>query len=118
MNTNTATATKVPAGRYAVTGKTGEVRFYRVTTPTQGKWKGFTFISRLIATGGMDYEEVRIPSRGHRDALLAWIGRDPAQYSAAYGHAMGRCGVCSRVLSDQESLAKGIGPICAANQGW
>jgi hypothetical protein len=110
--------TQVPAGRYAVTGKTGEVRFYSVNAPTKGKWAGYVFISRLIAQGEMDYAEVKIPNPQHRQALLAWIARDPAQFSAAYGHAMGRCGVCSRVLSDSESLARGIGPICAGKMGW
>lgn len=107
-----------PAGRYAVTGKTGEVRFYRVNVPTTGRWAGFRFISRLIATGGFDYQEVPIADKAHRVAVLNWIGRDPEKFSTAYGHLTGRCGVCNRVLSDDDSLAAGIGPVCASNAGW
>lgn len=30
-----------------------------------------------------------------------------------YGHATGECGVCGRLLTDPESVAAGIGPVCA-----
>lgn len=34
------------------------------------------------------------------------------------GRELGHCGVCGRTLTDEESRARGIGPICAENNGW
>lgn len=112
------TIQSIPAGYYAITGKAGEVRQYRVTVGKAGKWKGFRFIVRLIATGGHDFLETKIADRDHRDALLTYIGHHAAECSAAYGHLTNRCGLCNRVLSDTESIEKGIGPICAGKVGW
>lgn len=36
---------------------------------------------------------------------------------AAYGRHLGRCGVCSRHLTDEASRAAGIGPVCASRIG-
>jgi hypothetical protein len=30
-----------------------------------------------------------------------------------YGMLIGKCGVCGRTLTDEESRANGIGPVCA-----
>ncbi len=46
-------------------------------------------------------------------ALLA-IEADPEGEAARHGRASGRCSVCSRDLTDPESIERGIGPICAA----
>jgi hypothetical protein len=34
------------------------------------------------------------------------------EQAAAYGHKTGRCMICGRELSNEESLKIGIGPIC------
>ena len=112
------TIQSIPAGYYAITGKRGEIRLYRVSVGTSGHWKGFRFIVRLIADGGHTYLETKIADRDHRDALLTYIGNHAAECSAAYGHLTTRCGLCNRVLSDTESIARGIGPICAGKVGW
>lgn len=112
------TIQSIPAGYYAITGKEGEVRQYRVTVGKAGKWAGFRFIVRLIATGGASHEEVKIGDRAHRDAVLTYIGNHAPECSAAYGFLTKHCGLCNRALSDTESLARGIGPICAGKAGW
>jgi hypothetical protein len=38
---------------------------------------------------------------------------DPENAAIAYGKTFGICSVCSRELSDPDSVARGIGPICA-----
>lgn len=38
--------------------------------------------------------------------------------ASAFGHLYGRCMVCSRKLTDEESIEAGIGPVCASRQGW
>ncbi len=46
------------------------------------------------------------------DALRAILA-DPMGALAAYGHLTSTCGVCGRPLEDADSVARGIGPICA-----
>jgi hypothetical protein len=48
---------------------------------------------------------------------LAALAADPTGELTAYGFASGRCGCCTRPLSDPISVAMGIGPICAARFG-
>lgn len=54
----------------------------------------------------------RITAQELRDALLQ-IEADPEAAAVLHGKASGRCAVCSRDLTDPESIARGIGPICA-----
>ena len=46
------------------------------------------------------------------------ICRDPMAYAIAHGRETGSCAICSRTLSDPDSIARGIGPICARTFGW
>lgn len=55
---------------------------------------------------------LHLPLRTIVEGLQAF-GRDPRGHMMRYGHATGVCGVCGRGLSDPESVALGIGPICA-----
>ena len=43
---------------------------------------------------------------------------DPMAYAEAYGKQTGHCCICSRELTDPQSVARGIGPICASKFGW
>ena len=44
--------------------------------------------------------------------------QDPKGAAEAFGKKFGRCSICSRTLTDPESIEKGIGPICASRFGW
>jgi hypothetical protein len=44
--------------------------------------------------------------------------QDPAKAAVAFGKAWGICTVCGRTLTDDQSIARGIGPICAEKYGW
>jgi uncharacterized protein DUF6011 len=44
---------------------------------------------------------------------LAAIEKDPEAAAVLHGRASGRCSICNRDLTDPESIARGIGPICA-----
>lgn len=100
--------TTVPAGRYALTAG-GETAFYQVDRPTKGRWDGWTFVN-LIHAGG---DRIRQIKGGERGKVLARLSINPTSYSTQYGQHTGTCGVCSRLLSDPESVARGIGPVCA-----
>lgn len=43
---------------------------------------------------------------------------DPKGSAIAYGKMMGACSCCGRPLTDPESVAAGIGPICASKWGF
>ena len=46
------------------------------------------------------------------------VASDPAQAAIAYGKKFGACSICGRALTDADSIARGIGPICAENYGF
>lgn len=52
-----------------------------------------------------------------QDAVLACASQ-PKEALLAYAKAWKRCGICSRLLLNDESIARGIGPICASKFGW
>jgi hypothetical protein len=96
----------------------GEWRFFLVDKPSEGRWTGYTFIKRLIGGGDNgDYRKVDMPAAS-RDQALAAIDKDPKQAMLDFGLQSGSCGHCGRALSNAESLARGIGPICAGKMGW
>jgi hypothetical protein len=49
--------------------------------------------------------------------ILAAIA-DPAAAAIAYGQRTGTCSCCGRELTNAESRARGIGPICAEKYGF
>ena len=100
-------AAKVPAGYYAV-GADANARFYRVTTPTEGRWAGYTFIDRISGDN-----QIGIRNRDERLSILSMIKRaGVAESMARYGQLIGQCGKCHRQLTDEVSRRRGIGPDC------
>jgi hypothetical protein len=57
------------------------------------------------AQPGIDMAEVQV--------MLKVIDLDPKAAAAKHGVASGECSVCGRDLTDPESIALGIGPVCA-----
>lgn len=102
----------VAAGRYALTASDGTVVLYKVDRPGEGKFAGWTFVSRVRDNG----YETRLSKR-QAAPVLEEISRDPMDALVAYGRRTGECGVCGRKLSDPDSVEAGIGPICAAKVG-
>lgn len=107
-----ADAPDVPAGRYAII-QDGKVVFLQVDRPTEGKWAGKVFVK--IQHG----DDLTTMSRAAGYTMLGRIMElGPALCSAMYGRHIGKCGVCGRTLTNEESRAAGIGPKCAGNMGW
>lgn len=105
--------TNVPAGHYAVTGQDGTTDFYCVNRPTEGKWAGYIFVKLQLSD---EYQNV--PFRNSQ-AILDKIEKDgPEAASKRYGKELGRCGVCKRTLTNNDSIERGIGPVCAAKHDW
>lgn len=104
-------APKVPAGRYAVVID-GVTKFFKVDTPTEGRWAGRTFV-KIQAS-----DELHAVRGDTARQVLELIAKDPEAASKLYGREIGACGVCGRTLTDEESRANGIGPICAEKAVW
>lgn len=111
----------VPSGYYAVPG--GDTRLkVRIAHGKDGsKWAGWTFVSDGAEYGQRRNYGSQRPGgfyKGDIVEALQTIASDPKAASMAYGRLVGKCGVCGRVLEDEQSVAKGIGPICEANAEW
>lgn len=52
------------------------------------------------------------------EARVLAAAADPAAAARAFGLRTGRCSCCGRELTDPESIADGIGPICAGHYGF
>ena len=53
-----------------------------------------------------------------QEAKVIEIAKDPKGAAIAYGRLTGSCACCGRELTDKDSVAAGIGPVCAENFGW
>lgn len=97
---------QIPAGRYAVVDQDGKsVKFYKVDRPTEGRWAGYTFVK---VQAGDEYH--RVPAQR---AILRRIAEQGAEECMLrYGRELGHCGHCGRTLTNDESRAVGIGPVC------
>lgn len=95
-----------PAGRYAVEHE-GVLKFYKMDVPTEGRWKGYVFVHVQASD-----EWWSVKSRATREDVINLIAKDPEAAMLAYGREIGKCGHCGRTLTDEDSRAAGIGPVC------
>lgn len=85
-----------------------KLHFYKIDIPQRGRWANHVFIKEqasdaLHRVRGVQYEA----------AILRQFLADPQAALKTYGDALEQCGLCGRTLTDEESRARGIGPICA-----
>ncbi len=52
------------------------------------------------------------------EAEVIRVATDPKAAAEAHGHEYGYCSCCGRELTNPESVARGIGPVCAERWGW
>jgi hypothetical protein len=107
-----AQSVEVPAGRYAIEFSDG-IKFYVVDRPTEGRWAGYTFVKVQASD---ELYPVRNPKQ--REGILLEIAVDPQAAMLRYGREIGKCGHCNRTLTNAESRALGIGPVCRGRMGW
>lgn len=102
-------ASEVPAGFYAI-ASTGDndLAFYRIDRPTEGAYAGRVFVKMMI--GGHPDSNVRYAAVPGILARIAEAGADAA--GQLYAAEFTRCYRCNRTLTDEESRAAGLGPIC------
>ena len=98
----------IPAGRYALMNvREDRWYFFKVDNPTDGKWAGWTFLKQI---NGGNEDTVRGEKR---EMILRHIMENPLGAAADYGKETAHCGMCNTQLTDPDSIARGIGPVCA-----
>jgi hypothetical protein len=104
---------KIGQGYYAIVDpQDSVVKFFQVRTPNKGKWNGYVFLSQV---SGDNHISVR--DRNERDRIFAVIAIDPLEALKRFGQEIGQCGHCRKQLTDPESRAIGIGPVCRKDMG-
>ncbi len=105
----------LPSGTYAVPN--GDTRLkLRVKHVAAGKWAGWTFVDDGAEYGHRQKYGYARPEEfyhGKVEEQLRKICADPLEAAKEYGRITGTCGVCGKKLENPESVAAGIGPICA-----
>jgi len=112
----------VPAARYALTAPDGSLSFWQVDRPTKGKWAGYIFVKSLHGSPG-DFRQGRV-TRGEQTDILRRIAADafrdgdrsltgPEAAAVRFSRHFTVCAACLAPLTDEESRARGLGPICA-----
>jgi hypothetical protein len=99
---------RIPRGRYALdtTGDdhfANDTTFFRVWVGDRGGWA-------VNVQASDDWHPVT--GWPKRIAVLKAIAADPLDALQRYGRELGKCGVCGRTLTNDESRALGIGPVC------
>ena len=108
-------------GGYAVTNGEGNLTFLLFDTVSGGaKWDGWTFVRQQIGGSAQKLGRQRPGGRyeGQWALLIAAVLADPKTAMETYGKELGICGACMSPLTNAESRARGVGPICAAKRGW
>lgn len=89
--------------------------------PASGSNAGAIYVKSgsqyLGKISGGKFVTVRDTTAEQRAKVLE-VAADPKAAAIAHGRVSGRCAICSRVLTDANSVAAGIGPICAEGFGW
>lgn len=99
--------------------KQGEqVCFVMADMGETGDWGPKKTCVGVIDEAGLKLFRGRLRDRANEVAkLLADLEQNPLAYIGRHRIESGRCAVCSRDLTDPESIERGIGPICAGRLG-
>ena len=98
-------------GYYATKSRTGsnDLDFWFVRVPEDGRWAGFRFVKRIV--GGRGTQSIR---GGEQVAALRAIMEAGVEAAGnLYADELGNCKKCGRDLTDEESRARRMGPVCA-----
>lgn len=86
------------------------------------QWKGMLFLKTEAGKKIGHVKDGRFMRRYEcsdveAEAAVECMAR-PKDALHAYAKAWSRCGICNRTLLNDESIERGIGPICAEKFGW
>lgn len=108
---------ELPRGSYAIDtdDPINPVKFYRVWIGDHGHPRYHGKWNVRVQHGP---EESSLRSKRSQVEVALKIAENPNAAATKYGHEIGRCGICGRRLTRQESRDRGIGPVCAERFGW
>lgn len=86
---------------------TDKLRFFQIDTPLKGQWVGCVFMKEQASD-----ETYKVRDIAREEAVLRLVIADAKGALTRYGLELGACGMCGRTLTDEESRARGIGPVC------
>lgn len=75
---------------------------------------GDTYLGKVISG---KFQATRACDDATREQVALAVN-DPRAAAIAFGLRTGTCAICSRTLTNGESIERGIGPICASRFGW
>lgn len=114
---------RVPDGRYAIminstvaNEDVETLKFFKVKTPTDGKWQGFTFLDAGRGGAHGDLQWTPVKALPYKMKVLKQIAKNPESAGKKFGQEVGVCCRCGRSLTDETSRAMGIGPDCAGKE--
>lgn len=102
-------------GRYGVPGSESRLKV-SIEKPVDGKWEGWIFVRDAAEYGNHTRYGSQAPGKFYRGQIedeLRAILADPQAAAARYGQLTSTCGMCGRTLETEESVARGIGPVCS-----
>ena len=88
--------------------------------PSTSRNAGAVYVKAAGEYAGKIMHGTFMPVSAAPDGLgdrLAEIARDPRGKAIEHGRMTGACACCGRTLTDKQSVALGIGPICAEKWG-
>lgn len=94
----------IPASKYSIV-EDGVRTFWELKT-----WRGTTYLRLLVGAPG-EFQRVRVGSERAR-TVASILKRDPLAAAQAFASFHTCCAVCGADLSDETSVALGLGPIC------
>lgn len=106
--------------RAAVPNESGGVTFLVFDKPGEdsAKWHGWVFVKQQR---GPSEDAAKVGAqrpgqsfKGQWPSLVAAVAADVPAAIIRYGKELGICGACSSPLTNDESRANGIGPVCAS----
>ena len=106
---------EIPSGYYAVPGGETRLKVRVAHGKPETKWDGWTFVSDGAEYGQRKNYGRQAPSGLYQGGIveeLKAVLAAPEAAQRAYGQLTGTCGRCGRLLEDENSIAKGIGPVC------
>lgn len=108
--------THIPAGRYAVPNGDTRLKVLIQKPVAPSKWVGWVFASDAAEYGQRQKYGSQKPGANYQGKIieeLKIIAADPKAAAIAYGQLTGTCCICGAKLENAESIAAGIGPVCA-----
>lgn len=95
-----------------------QIAQYLSGSDNERNYTGFAFVSPHYFTIWSKFRKLNNGAAQLNAALVKLLqSENPFEYGQAYAMRSGKCFVCRRKLTTPDSIASGIGPICAANLG-